>query len=370
LAAATNGFVYSFSVDDNADLVIVGQTLLKDEVPRAMTARSNIVWILATQGQELRLWQGEVVNGVIQNLSLLREWFGCGCGVLTATRDRVYAAVAEPDSTYLWRLELSTGGLSRGQKLGTNRALGLLVIGGLVYASTRLQNVWRETDQLVSEGWIMSPLADFFRAEEKSWVTAWADVIVQAGESVELFFTTEREALFDDQSPSWFPVRSYLSSSEGNEIGIGNVVSRSLALMVRLFPSNSNTSPRVRSVSTRSYPGKGDVQIQLPIDVGDQIERPGKRPLRVNGWGSQVMAALREREGSAVLCEVYRTGDRVRGLIESVATPVRTVTPRGTVTQVALVTVRGRRVPESDPLFTLSGWGGYAFGEAPWGGGI
>jgi hypothetical protein len=193
---------------------------------------------------------------------------------------------------------------------------------------------------------------------------------VQAGESVELFFTTEREALFDDQSPSWFPVRSYLSSSEGNEIGIGNVVSRSLALMVRLFPSNSNTSPRVRSVSTRSYPGKGDVQIQLPIDVGDQIERPGKRPLRVNGWGSQVMAALREREGSAVLCEVYRTGDRVRGLIESVATPVRTVTPRGTVTQVALVTVRGRRVPESDPLFTLSGWGGYAFGEAPWGGGI
>jgi hypothetical protein len=369
LASATNGFVYSFALDQEGDLEIRGQTLLKDEVPRAMAARSNIVWLLATQGQELRLWQGEVIGGVIQGLQLLREWFGCGCGVLTATRDRVLAGVSEPDGSYLWRLQLETAGLSRAQKVGSERILGLLVIDGVTVVSSRTEGVFRETDQLVEEGWLMSPLADFFRADEKSWVTAWADVIVGDGESVELFYATSRDALFDVDSPLWIPVRGYTSDSEGQEIGLGDVVSRALALLVRLQPSSANTSPRVRSISSRAYPGRGDVLIQLPVDVSDQIERPGKRLLRINGWGKKVYGALRDREGSAVVCRLFRTQDRIRGLIESVATPVPVVTPRGTVTQVSIVTVRGRRVPDATRIPTLSGWGGYAWGNAPWGGG-
>lgn len=369
VATASNGFVYTFGLDDSGDLVIRGQTLLKDEEPRAITARSNIVWILAAQGQELRLWQGQVVGGTVQNLQLLREWFGCGCGVLTSTRDRVIAGISEPDGSYLWSLQLETGGLSRGQKVGSERILGLLVIDGLQVVSSRTEAVYRDSDQLVSSGYIMSPLADFFRAEEKSWVTAWADVIAEEGSQVELYYTTSREALFDVDSLLWFPVKSYLSSSEGEEIGLGEVVSRSLALLARLTPSATNVSPRVRSLSTRSYPGRGDVLIQLPVDVGDQIERPGRRLMRVNGWGQQVYSALRDREGSATLCRVYRTGDQVRGLIESVATPIRTITPRGTATQVSIVTVRGRRVPEIGRILSFDGWGGYAWGEAPWGGG-
>jgi hypothetical protein len=215
----------------------------------------------------------------------------------------------------------------------------------------------------------MSPLADFYRADEKSWVTAWSDVLIGTGERVDLFYTTDRNAMFDSESPSWVRVRSYTFDEAGREIGLPDTVSRSLALMVKLYASPTNTSPRVRAMSARSYPGAGDVIVQLPVDVGDQIERPGRRRIRTNGWGQQVAAALREREGQAVLCRVYRTGDIVRGLVESVATPVRTVTPRGTVTQVAIVTVRGRRVPEIAPAFTLSGWGGFAWGEQPWGGG-
>lgn len=369
IASATNGFVYAFGLDDDGELVIVGQTLLKDEVPRAITARSNVVWILATQGPELRLWQGEVVGANIQNLTLLREWFGCGCGVLTATRDRVYAAISEPDATYLWTLQLETGGLSRAQKVADERSLGLLVIDGVLVVSARQGGIYRDTDELIGEGWIMSPLADFFRAEEKSWVTAWADVIVRDGERVELFYATDRQALFDVESPLWFPVRSYSEPSEGDEIGIGDVVARSLALLARLTPGPDNTSPRVRSLSARSYPGKGDVIIQIPVDVSDQIERAGKRLLRINGWGQQVYSALREREGGATLCRLFRTGDQVRGLIESVATPIPVVTRRGTVTQVAIVTIRGRRVPEIIRFASFEGWGGYAWGEAPWGGG-
>jgi hypothetical protein len=369
IASATNGFVYSFGIDQNGDLEVRGQTLLKDETPRALTARSNIVWILATQGQELRLWQGQMVGGTIQNLQLLREWFGCGCGVLTATRDQVIAGVSEPDGSYLWRLQLETAGLSRAQKIANSRILGLLVVDGITVVSARQDGVFRDSERLVSEGWIMSPLADFFRAEEKSWVTAWADVLAQEGQRVELFYATNRDALFNVDSPLWFPVRSYSNNSEGDEVGIGDVVARSLALLARLTPGPDNTSPRVRSLSARSYPGKGDIIIQLPVDVSDQIERNGKRLLRINGWGQQVYSALRQREGGATLCRLFRTGDQVRGLIESVATPIPVVTKRGTVTQVSIVTIRGRRVPEITRFASFDGWGGYAWGSAPWGGG-
>jgi hypothetical protein len=368
-ASATNGFVYTFGLDDQGDLEIRGQTLLKDEVPRAITARSNIVWILATQGQELRLWQGEIVGGTVQNLQLLREWFGCGCGVLTATRDQVIAGVSEPDGSYLWRLQLETGGLSRAQKIANERILGLLVVNGVTVVSSRTVGVFRDSERLVPSGYIMSPLADFFRAEDKSWVTAWADVFASEGQRVELFYATNRDALFDPDSPLWFPVRSYSGRSEGEEIGIGDVVARSLALLARLVPGPDNTSPRVRSMSARSYPGKGDVIIQLPIDVSDQIERNGKRLLRINGWGQQVYGALRAREGAATLCRLFRTGDQVRGLIESVATPIPVITRRGAVTQVSIVTIRGRRVPEITRIASFDGWGGYAWGSAPWGGG-
>jgi hypothetical protein len=230
--------------------------------------------------------------------------------------------------------------------------------------------VFREADRLVSDGWIMSPLADFFRAEDKSWVTAWADVLIESDSQVELFFTTSRDAMFDVNSPAWIPVKVYGAASAGQEVGIGDVVARSLALLARLSPSPDNISPRVRAMSARSYPGVGDVLIQLPVDVGDQIERPGRKLVRVNGWGKRVAEALRGREGSATLCTVYRTGDTVRGLVESVATPVRVITPRGTATNVCIVTVRGRRVPEFETSLALDGWGGYAWGEAPWGGGV
>lgn len=369
LASATNGYVYSFAPDDTGALTVIAQTLFKDEVPRALTARSNIVWIMASQGDELRLWQGRTAQGVITDLRLLKEWFECACGVLTATRDRVIAGVKESDGGYLWRVELETGGLSRAEKIGTDRVIDLAVVDGLTIATSFQEGTYRETDTFVEDGYIMSPLADFYRADEKSWVTAWADVLINSGERVELYYTTDRDAMFDVDSVSWVRVRSYTFSESGREIGLPDTVSRSLALMAKLYRSDSNTSPRVRSVSSRSYPGAGDVIVQLPVDVGDQIERFGKRRLRTNAWGQQVAEALRAREGQAVLCRVYRTGDVVRGLVESVATPTRAITPRGTVTQVAIVTVRGRRVPEIAPAFTLSGWGGFAWGAKSWGGG-
>lgn len=369
LASSTNGYVYSFAPDDAGDLTIVGQTLFRDESVREMTARSNVVWVMASQGDELRLWRGSVTQGVIVDLQLVKEWFECACGVLTSTRDRVLAAVKEADAAYLWRIDLATGGIYRAEKIDTNRVTDLVVVDGNTYASSDEQGVYREAEDFVEEGYIISPLADFYRADEKSWVTAWADVVVAPREEVELFYTTRREALFDPDSPFWKRVKSYTGDEAGREIGLPETVSRSLALMAKLYRSPVNTSPRVRAISARSYPGAGDVIIQLPVDVGDQIERAGKRPLRTNGWGQQVAAALREREGRAVSCRVFRTGDFIRGLVESVATPVRAVTTRGTVTQVAIVTVRGRRVQELEPTFTLSGWGGLAWGEAPWGGG-
>jgi hypothetical protein len=369
-AAASNGYVYGFQLDDNGDLLVAGQTEFREETPHQLAARGDQVFVTAFQGDELRLWRCTVDGPTLIIDQLIWEWFECGCSAMNSTRDRILVSIKEDnDESWVWQYELATAGIFRAHRAGTGHARGIATIGGVLFVGVDDDGVYRETSTLEASGWLIGPRADFFRADEKSWITAWADVQVSAGQVVELYVSTVRAAMFDHQHPSWLRVRSYAADSAGQEIGLGsNVVARSMAMQVRLF-SAANSSPRVRAVSARAYPTIGDVLVQLPVDVGDQIERFGRSPVRVNGWGGKVMEALRGKEGAAVLCTVYRTGDVIRGLVESVATPVPAITPRGSPTMASFVTVRGRRVPELQSTFSAQGWGGWAWGSQPWGGG-
>lgn len=371
LASATNGFIYAFALDEAGDLTVAGQTRLKDERPVAMAARADQVFIAATQGEELRLWRGRVEGPGIVDLELLREWFACGCGAMTATRDRILLAVNEDDRTFVWRVELTTSGIFRSNQIGTGRGDGLATVDGRVVAGVRDDGVRFETSQLVEDGYLIGPLNDFFRAENKSWVTGWADVAIAQGEKVSLWYTTQRAALFDPQHPSWRRVTTYATTSSATELPLGqNVVARALAMMVMLERSDANTSPRVRSVAFRSYPGPGDVIVQLPVDVGDQVERHGRRRMPVRGLGMAVAERLRSIEGRALTVTLFRTGENVQGLVERIATPVPAITPRGSVTQMSMVTVRGRRVPRATTLDVgnYGAWGNTQFGAMSWGG--
>lgn len=370
LACATTGYVYAFSLDSSATLKIAAQTRMEGETPVAVASRGGTVWVATQDGTTARLWETPLTDALgFGALQLVREWEGT-VDFLTATRDRVLIGVHETGQpAHVWRLELETSGLSKGQRLADGDVSGLLTSDGLVVAGVAGQGVYRENPAtLASTGHLIGPFVDFFRAEDKSWVTGWADVTVEAGQRVELWFTAEREAMFDPDHPSWTRLRSYTSSTEGVEVGLGDVVARALVGMVKLHRGTSATSPKVRGFSFRAYPTGGDVVIELPVDVGDQVERFGRRRTVVPGWGQQVYEALRGLEGQAIECELYRTGDVVRGLVESVATPISAITPFGSATQVSTVTVRGRRVDEPDDIGS-GGWlGGFAMGGLPMGG--
>lgn len=367
VASATNGFVYVFRLDNTAALQVIGQSRMKGEQPVALAARGDLVFVATADGDSARLWMAEGPG--LEGLQLLREWSNASVGRMVASRDRVHIGATQDGQAWEWRLELSTLGLSKALRLAQGPVDGIDAVEGKVVASVGSDGVWRQAATLVDSGWLIGPMSDFFRAEEKSWVTGWADVRIRQGEQVALYYTTDRGAMDDPHHHAWRRLRTHTADSEGVEVGLGGVVARSLAAMVRLERPGADTSPRVRSVSFRSYPGPGDVIVELPVDVGDQIERPGRRRVRVNGWGAgKVLPALRELEGRAVLCRVFRTGDVVRGLVEKVATPVPAITPRGSATVISMVTVRGRRVSDAVDMVG-AGWGGFAWGDAPWGGG-
>lgn len=363
LASASNGFVYAFTLNETADLEVVAQTKMQGETPVSLAARGGTVWVGTQSGDTARLWESPLSDRLTLNsLQLVREW-DSEIGDLAATRDRVLVGVGDG---FVWRIELASDGLSKAWEVTAGTVSGVTSVEGTLVVGVADSGIWRETSVLEEEGWLIGPLNDFFRAEDKSWVTGWADVKVPSGGRVELWFTTVREAMFDPDHAGWTRLRTYTSDSSGTELGLGGVVARSLAGMVRLFRADVE-SPRVRSFSFRAYPGGGDVIVQLPVDVGDQVERAGRRRTHVKGWGQQVYAALRARESKALTCTVYRTGDVVRGIVESVASPVPAVTPLGSMTVMSLVTVRGRRVVEPASLYG-DGWGTSAWGVMSWGG--
>lgn len=367
-ACATNGFIYVFTLNDSSELEISGQSKMEGETPRALAARSDAVWVATQDGDDARLWQADGAG--LENLQLLREWTDTDVREMTVSRDRLVIGLRHGDDAWTWRLELSTGGLSKAHELGQGLVNGLAVIEGYTIAGVSTDGVWREIDAIVSEGWLIGPLNDFFRSEEKSWVTGWADVAIDLGERVELFYTTDPEAMNDPDHDSWLRLRSFGSTSSGDERALrSGTVARSLAVLVRLYASDEGTNPRVRATAFRSYPGPGDVIVQLPVDVGDQVERHGKRPLTVPGLGSRVSEALREKEHRAATVRVYRTNEQVLGVVEGIATPVPALTPRGSATQMAMVTVRGRRVTD-EPISTSGwgAWGAFQWGGASWGG--
>jgi hypothetical protein len=82
----------------------------------------------------------------------------------------------------------------------------------------------------------------------------------------------------------------------------------------------------------------------MPINISDQIERPFRKALRINGQGELIYQALRNKEGKNVQLEIYRPDTLLRGIIENVSSPIEEISPRGSVTQYCIVRFRGSKV--------------------------
>lgn len=381
LVGADDGYVYAYATDSGS-LVLSAQTLFEGEMVTSVGQSQGVVAVGTRQGNVGRFYVGTLnADGLIVDLQLVKTWGVTGTATaqyphrIVGTRASLVTAITDGTDTCLWRYDLITGGFARDlcATSVTGAVRGIEVIEGVKFFGIDGNGTWAEdTDTYVSEGWLIGPLGDFYSASAKSWVGARLETgdMDATGGAVELFYTLDPEDLADRNASSWTRVtRRTTGSGDPGEHVLSNVVGRQLAGMVKLAPpAGSAATPEVRSFSFRAYPSNGDedVIVTLPVNVSDQVERAGRRRVKVPGRGAVEYASLRQLEGRPVMMTLYRPDLMVRGLVEKVAAPVPVITRRGSVTWVAEVTVRGREIGSAGTTSGVGTFGTYhLFGTTP-----
>ena len=119
---------------------------------------------------------------------------------------------------------------------------------------------------------------------------------------------------------------------------------RYIAGKIDITTDDQSQSPSLLSFAIRGFQLVSDLVVDMPINISDQVERPNRKRLKINGQGELVYQALRNREGKNVQLEIFRPDTLLRGIIENVSSPIEEISARGSVTTYCLVRFRGSKV--------------------------
>lgn len=360
LATATDGYIYAWS-EENLTLTLVGRTEMEGEQPTAIGSTQGIVFVGTREatiagGYIGRMWRATIVGTRLRETQLLHTW---GDGSETrdrspraflATREAVWTALIEDgDETHVWRYHLATGGLSRDLVFTVSAApLSLAAVDKRIFLALSASGIYRELTTYASTGWLISPMADFFTADRKNWVGARLEtdgLVTQ--ETATLYYSTDPDALSDSDHASWVSAVAVTAASgttTGRVTGEQRIATTARFLLGKLVLAASTaktTTPEVYAFSFRGL--LPEVTVELPVNVSDWMERPGRAPVRVPGYGDGMWVAVKAREAGAVTLTVYQPAEKVEGVIEKVTLPVQEIRARGSTTLYCLVTVRGVR---------------------------
>lgn len=389
LAASSDGYVYAFRADDDGVLGLAGQTLFEGEAINAIAAAQGLVFVATRQGpntasvQSGRLWRGQLdgdftLNGG-EGRSVVYEWLDGTVRSLTADREYVYALAAQFDGAgtlthqELWRYDLADAALFRliaWTPTAAHDRDHIGVAGGRIWVHTA-DGLARTLDTYQDSGFLITPFGDFYSADVKVWVSAIIETYsVPTGTTVELYYTSDPDALLDPSASAWVRVAQITGTNPGSqEVSLPDVRARGIAGMIRLEPNGDGTSaPQVDAVSFRAYPSASEIIVELPVNISDRIESRGRQPITVRGRGAAVYAALQAKQGKAATLRLWRPSERLRGVVEKVGTPVQGMSRRGSVTTYAVVQFRGRRVSEVETSVGAGPWGSFLWGSRMWGG--
>ena len=359
LATADDGYIYSFA-DESSTLTLKGQTFVEGEVPNAIDAAQGFIFYGTYQstasGKIGRLYRAEITNSnslfVLVNAQLIKQW-GDGSTTLDqapykiiSTRDSIYTGIVDSASkTNLWRYYLPTGGIARDLEFAESGIVeGLTVFSDRLFATVSGGGLYRESTNYVSTGYVITPLADFFTSEKKQWVGAKLNTNVVTSGSVKLFTSTIAADINNPDAATWAEQVSIFSGTGGDEEVMTLVDGRWIAGKIELNTDDVTQSPEMLSFAIRGFQLVNDLVVDMPINISDQIERPFRKALRVNGQGDLVYQALRNKEGKNVQLEIFRPDTLLRGIIENVSSPIEEISPRGSVTMYCLVRFRGSKV--------------------------
>lgn len=360
LAAATDGQVYAFTVDAGSLVERSSVPMQIGEVCYAMGFTNGLVFLgtgssNTSSGTTGRLYVAQMVGLTLRNARLVREFEESAAdstprGFLV-TRDGVFFCVTDAAERNVWRYELSTAGLSQELEISDTESLcrGMTMIDGRLILTSDQNGLVRETTSYEASGYVILPAADFFSSAVKSWIglrlaSLTLDTLTAA--KITLAYSTDLAALEDPTHASW---TEGIALEEGEtevqtaEVILSGVRSRYLLLKITLTPTTDLTgTPEVHSAAARGFFSQDDVVITVPVNISDMVYRPGKIPLHVTGRGVELYAALRGREGRPADMKIVRTGEIVRGRVQSVRQVQLATAKRGSSLTVAMVTVRGQ----------------------------
>ena len=361
LAGNTDGNIYSLKLDGGS-WSLKGQTKLSFEEIHSLAATEGLVFIgtKGSQSQTGRFYSAEVTVAdnlyVLANRQLIKQWDN-GIDLtphsMFVTRDSVYMGIHESaTTTYLWRYFLPTAGIAR--DIGVTHASNTTsLVKGITQAGTTTpkfvfvssgQGVYKELDTYVSTGYIVTALADFYTSEKKQWVGAKLNTNGVSAGTVELATSTIPTDIDNIDSPTWQTQITIASGVGGDEEVLELVDGRWITAKLTITTNDTSQSPELLSFAIRGFQLVNDLVVDMPINISDQIERPFRKALRINGQGELIYQALRNKEGKNVQLEIYRTDTLLRGIIENVSSPIEEISPRGSVTQYCIVRFRGSKV--------------------------
>jgi hypothetical protein len=361
LAGHTDGNIYSLKIDGGT-WSLKGQTQISFEEIHSLAASEGLVFI-GTKGFQSntgRFFTADLTVAdnlyVLTNRQLVKQWDN---GVdqsphsMFVTRDSVYMGIHESATeTNLWRYYLPTAGIARDISITHSsdsdaKMTGITLTGTIVPKFISVVNgvgVFKETDTYVSTGYIISSLADFYTSEKKQWVGAKLNTNGVSSGTVELATTTVPLDINDVDSPTWEPQISVASGTGGEEEVLELVQGRWMSVKLTITTSDTSQTPEMLSFAVRGFQLVNDLVVDMPINISDQVERPFRKALRVNGQGELIYQALRNKEGQNVQLEIFRPDTLLRGIIENVSSPVEEISARGSVTTYCLVRFRGSKV--------------------------
>lgn len=361
LAGNTDGNIYSLKLDGGS-WSLKGQTKLNFEEIHSLAATEGLVFIgtKGSQSQTGRFYSAEVTVAdnlyVLANRQLIKQWDN-GIDLtphsMFVTRDSVYMGVHESaTTTYLWRYFLPTAGIAR--DIGVTHASNTTsVVTGITQSGTTTpkfvfvssgQGVYKELDTYVSTGYIVTALADFYTSEKKQWVGAKLNTNGVSFGTVELATSTIPTDIDNIDSPTWQNQITIASGVGGDEEVLELVDGRWITAKLTITTTDTSQSPELLSFAIRGFQLVNDLVVDMPINISDQIERPFRKALRINGQGELIYQALRNKEGKNVQLEIFRPDTLLRGIIENVSSPIEEISPRGSVTQYCIVRFRGSKV--------------------------
>jgi hypothetical protein len=382
LVSATDGNIYSLKEDEQSGLLVLkGRTRIGFEEVHTVAAAEGIVFFgTKEQASKVgRFYRAQLVVAddlyVLANRQLIKEWVTTVDSAPQSayvSRDSIFVGVQEDDdNTYLWRYYLPTSGFARDLQIAHSgsssnaKVLGLTRSGDTTskfLISVEGEGIYKESSTYCSEGFIVTAAADFYTAEEKQFVGASVSTL-ELGENteVELKYSNKFEDLDNPENGTYLQGIVQNSGSGDLEKQI-NPVARYIIGKLILKSDNGAETPRVKSIQFRALARPELVVAQIPINISDRIERPGRKPVVIKGLGDKLYEKLRQLEGDAITLQIFQPNEVIRGVVERVTYPIQSSEVIGSDFTFAIVTIRGTRQPTVTPVSSRNVFGGEMLG--------